>query len=104
MTPREELGRRLGRELADNRRNLPLQAERSQAVLDGYAIGKWVPVSERLPECGDYIVRNEDGDEFHCIYRPHYPKSERWMCYSNGDETYRNVVSWLDLQLPEVAS
>jgi hypothetical protein len=93
MTTREELGRRLGRELADNRRNLPLQAERSQAVLDGYAIGKWVPVSERLPKF------DEDGDFEGFVW---FKDKEKPVCDRMHDGMFVGLIThWLDLDLPE---
>lgn len=59
--------------------------QETRRTLNKYAIGKWVPVSERLPEeCGDYITDN-GVSYFDVVSR----------CFEHKQDT-----CWLDLDMP----
>lgn len=88
MTPREELLRDFDA-LVDN---YHASRQETRAMLNQYAIGRWVPVEERLPELkgfywSGYMI--EDGITKHGI------RSK--SCFKIGDITH-----WLELDLPEV--
>ena len=89
MTPREEL-------LEDIDHIVEAYGQSRQETrrtLNKYAIGKWVPVSERLPE---------------------FDENGRWAgCFKSDTNTYFGVFTchvfqpgyhWLELDIPEVES
>ena len=87
MTPREELLQRAGDALCEDD---PLEALAN--LFDEYAIGKWVPVSERLPafDDGQFMgwIRFNDGTLENDLY---------------SDCMIKEYAShWLDLDMPEV--
>lgn len=84
MNAREELGRKLGRELANNRENLPEQGRQSQAILDEYAIGRWVSVEERMPSGfvdGRWkgCLKNEDSIHFGVFHYKEFMPGYEWL-------------------------
>lgn len=98
--PREELGRRLGRAIANNRRDIGKQAEESGVILDEFAIGVWVSVDERLPKFDDEgywpgIYKGKDEKEADISESIH----ERSFKVAVEDGY---IAHWLDLSLPEV--
>jgi len=86
MTPREELIEDIDHTVEAYGQS----RQETRRTLNKYAIGKWVPVSERLPECDDGrwagFLRNDDAvlfGRFH--YKEMMPEYE-----------------WLELDIPEV--
>lgn len=67
----------------------------AEETLQKYAIGRWVPVSERLPNRHDIVItRWSDGS---VSYYTFWAVSN-WAVLSSS----RHVTHWLDLELPEV--
>lgn len=65
----------------------------TRAMLDTYAIGRWVSVEERFPEDGTVVI-TKWGDGFISYYT--FRKGEEWCVRATDSE----VTHWLDLSLP----
>jgi hypothetical protein len=89
MTTREELLDRI-----DNRLGLTAdQVATVRDILKPIAIGKWVPVSERLPKF------DEDGDFEGFVW---FKDKEKPVCDRMHDGMFVGLIThWLDLDLPE---
>jgi hypothetical protein len=91
MTPREELLQRAGDALCEDD---PLEALAN--LFDEYAIGKWVPVSERLPEFGR-------SNMWSGTFKTDSGRVVTAQCHKDVFGT-RYVTHWLELDIPEVES
>lgn len=99
MNPRELLSQKIVKETENFEVGLEgavIFERRLERLLSKYAIGRWVPVSERLPDTGertywDGIVL-QDGDVEIGTF---------------GDDSFRpestNITHWLELDIPEVS-
>ncbi len=67
-------------------------------------VGRWIPVSERLPEAGEYVgdvdkyylVQNEYGD----MMVARYTHSEYWEQMYQLKPIADNIVAWCELPQP----
>lgn len=87
MSPREELIQKIRAAIKGKKK------VSGRSILNQYAIGRWVPVEERLPEFdtdGHWhgITRDTDGDVHACLCLKGIPLSN-------------TATHWLELDLPE---
>lgn len=93
MKPREELSESLWM-MAEN---CPAESE-IERELKPYAIGRWVPVKERLPGAGwEGITKGHNKTP----YVNERLVSLGWK-FNGYDETDSDPTHWLELDLPEV--
>ena len=84
MAPREELLRDFDA-LVDN---YHASRQETRAMLNQYAIGRWVPVEERLPDrSGCYLFVWEGGEP-------------QWIDYTHGLTDGETPTHWLELNMP----
>lgn len=84
MTPREEL-LRVFDTLVDN---YHASRQETRAMLNQYAIGRWVSVEERLPDrSGCYLFVWEGGEP-------------QWIDYTHGLTDGETPTHWLELNMP----
>jgi hypothetical protein len=67
-------------------------------ILKPIAIGKWVPVSERLPDDGQ-LVMAVSGSGMPCMTV--FQEGKHFISNESG-RTFIGVAKWLELDLPEV--
>ena len=60
---------------------------------NGVFIGRWIPVSERLPETGDYVL---------CSIADHYSKHKILISQYNREDFWSNgiIEAWMPLPKP----
>ena len=102
MTQREELLRDFDT-LVDN---YHASRQETRAILNQYAIGRWVSVDERLPESGwQGMIQTKAGDRWFVEYRFRVGKSIWWHVGSvgefEGNVNHGYISRWLELDLPE---
>lgn len=96
MTPREELRRNMTEALDEDYTGTT--AEIAIGELEGFAIGKWVSVDERLPStCWQGYTKGTQQK----AYMNERLVSLGWK-FNGYDETDSEPTDWLDLSLPEV--
>lgn len=91
MNPREELSAKLSEEFGLGTVSTATRIERE--IIKPYAIGRWVPVEERLPENGVRCVVKGHDDNLFCA--DHFCNGI-WDKYPHEP----TVTHWLDLALP----
>lgn len=99
MTPRDELKERIGDALCEDD---PLEA--LMRLIDEYAIGRRVPVEERLPPCrfmGDVIHTNFGQGIFIVDQKTGEHGTFMNRVCSAGCHIKSDITHWLDLDLPK---
>lgn len=72
--------------------------QETRRTLNKYAIGKWVPVSERLPEDGE-LVMAVSYSMMPCMTV--FQEGRHFVSNESG-RTFIGVTKWLELDIPEV--
>ena len=81
---------------ADTIEKLQAENERLKRAIQEWVDGKWIPVTERLPENDTYILSTTDG-----VVVPAYWHNDRFYAFTaNGVCTVGGVTHWMPLPKP----